>query len=71
MTDQRLAKEMQSHAPGTAIVALSADESDGVVLDMIGAGAIAYVRKGASSDELVLTLERAIDAHAQLGHAAE
>jgi len=67
----RATKEMQSHAPGTAIVVLSADESDGVVRDMIGAGAIAYVRKGASSEELAVTLQRAIDAHAQLSHLAE
>jgi DNA-binding NarL/FixJ family response regulator len=64
-------KEMQVRAPGTAIVVLSADESDSLVRDMIGAGAIAYVRKGAASTELASTLERAIVAHAQLARLSE
>ncbi|MDQ3676326.1 MAG: response regulator transcription factor [Actinomycetota bacterium] len=67
----RATKEMQSRASGTAIVVLSADESDGMVRDMIGAGAIAYVRKGATTEELAMTLQRAIVAHARLGQPVQ
>ncbi len=67
----RATREMQSLAPGTAIVVLSADESDGSVREIISAGAIAYVRKGASTRELTATLKRAIDAHARLPGAPE
>lgn len=67
----RATKDIQLCSPGTAIVVLSADESDGMVRDMIAAGAIAYVRKGTVTAELALVLERAIDAHAQLAQLVE
>lgn len=41
----RATREIRARAPGTAIVALSADESDSVVLAMLEAGAMAYLRK--------------------------
>jgi DNA-binding NarL/FixJ family response regulator len=66
----RATKEMQTRSPRTAIVVLSADESDGMVRDVITAGAIAYVRKGATTQELASTLHRAIDAHAALEQPA-
>ncbi|MGH2841569.1 MAG: response regulator [Solirubrobacteraceae bacterium] len=67
----RATTEMQSCAPRTAIVVLSADESDGSVRDVIAAGATAYVRKGATTDELATTLQRAIDAHPRLAASGE
>ncbi|MDX6692026.1 MAG: hypothetical protein QOG15_3483 [Solirubrobacteraceae bacterium] len=67
----RATKEMQTRSPNTAIVVLSADESDGEVRDVIAAGAIAYVRKGATTQELASTLHRAIDAHATLVQPVE
>jgi len=67
----RATQEMQSRAPGTAIVVLSADESDGVVREVIAAGAIAYIRKGATTDELAATLHQAIGAHTRLAEPVE
>ncbi len=61
----RAALRMQTCAPRTAIVALSADESDAVVREMIEAGAMAYVRKGTPGGELARTLRRSIQAHAR------
>jgi DNA-binding NarL/FixJ family response regulator len=51
-------------APDTAIVVLSADESDGVVRDLMRAGAIAYVRKGVTPKALAESLVESIEAHA-------
>jgi DNA-binding NarL/FixJ family response regulator len=67
----RATREMQTSAPGTAIVVLSADESDGSVREMIAAGAMAYIRKGATTAELSSTLHLAIDAHARLAEPVE
>lgn len=61
----RATREIRACAPATAIVALSADESDHVVREMLEAGAMTYVRKGTSAGELSLALNRSIEAHAQ------
>jgi DNA-binding NarL/FixJ family response regulator len=50
-------------SPSTAIVALSIDESRDVVLEMLGAGAVTYVRKGIRSPDLIDTLLHCV-AHA-------
>ncbi|MEA2472563.1 MAG: hypothetical protein QOE06_478 [Thermoleophilaceae bacterium] len=47
-------------SPGTAIVALSADESHGVALQMLEAGAMSYRLKGDPVALVVDTLHRAI-----------
>lgn len=52
-------------APATAIVVLSADESDKLVRELMQAGAIAYRRKGISPDLLATSLTESITAHAQ------
>jgi len=62
----RATRELHEGAPATAIVALSGDESDALVRNVIGAGAITYLRKGIARDELVLALGEAIEAHARL-----
>jgi DNA-binding NarL/FixJ family response regulator len=49
-------------SPETAIVVLSADESDAVVRDLLQAGAMTYRRKGISPQELTDTLESSIRA---------
>jgi DNA-binding NarL/FixJ family response regulator len=49
-------------SPSTAIVVLSADESDSVVRGLLQAGAITYRRKGIPPQELSQTLESAISA---------
>jgi DNA-binding NarL/FixJ family response regulator len=52
-------------APQTAIVVLSIDESDGLVRELINAGAIAYCRKGVAVDSLVESLIEAIAVRAK------
>jgi DNA-binding NarL/FixJ family response regulator len=56
-------------APGTAIVVLSADEIDGVVRELMQAGAIAYLRKGVAPQVLAESLAESIEAHAHGRHA--
>ncbi len=55
-----------SVAPETAIVVLSADESDGLVRNLIAAGAVSYCRKGVSPHELADSLTESIRAHGQV-----
>jgi DNA-binding NarL/FixJ family response regulator len=62
----RATREICEAAPETTIVALSADESERIVLDMLKAGAVAYLRKGVTGDELVLLLHEALRAHVKL-----
>jgi DNA-binding NarL/FixJ family response regulator len=62
----RATREIRVCAPGTAIVALSADESDADVRAMLKAGAMAYLRKDATGPELGEVLRTAIAAHALL-----
>ena len=50
-------------APNTAVVMLSADESDRTVREFIQAGATAYCRKGMASWRLAECLNQAIKAH--------
>ncbi|HEY2435693.1 MAG TPA: response regulator transcription factor [Solirubrobacteraceae bacterium] len=64
----RAVRGIAQASPGTAIVVLSADESDAGVRDLIAAGAVAYVRKGIPSHELVHTLESSMRAHRRAGH---
>lgn len=49
-------------SPHTAVVVLSGDETDGVVRDLLQAGAITYCRKGIAAHDLARTLERSIEA---------
>ena len=55
-----------SAAPRTAIVVLSADESERIVLDMLTAGAVAYLRKGVTGPELAGLLRESLQAEARL-----
>jgi len=48
-------------SPDTAIVVLSGDESDGLVRELVQAGAVAYRRKGVSPHELTASLMGSID----------
>jgi DNA-binding NarL/FixJ family response regulator len=52
--------------PATAIVALSADESDRVVRDMLAAGAVTYIRKGVTAEQLTALLHESVRAQAQM-----
>jgi DNA-binding NarL/FixJ family response regulator len=51
-------------SPATAMVALSADESRAVVIEMLDAGAISYRRKGEPRALLLETLHRSIESRA-------
>ena len=44
--------QIAARSPGTSIVILSGDETREIVLELISAGAIAYVRKGVTGSEL-------------------
>ena len=57
---QRAVPEIASCAPGTCMVILCGDESRETVLELLGAGAVAYVRKGVSKAELSKTLTDAL-----------
>ena len=57
---------IRSAAAGTAIVALSSDESERIVLEMLTAGAVTYLRKGVSGSELADLLREALRARRRL-----
>ncbi len=57
---------IRSAAANTAIVALSADESERIVLEMLNAGAVAYLRKGVSAPDLGDLLREALLARERL-----
>ena len=54
--------QITTRSPDTCIVILSADESRETVLELLAAGAMAYVRKGISAVEVGTTLATAIKA---------
>ncbi|MEA2494688.1 MAG: hypothetical protein QOJ29_2599 [Thermoleophilaceae bacterium] len=56
--------QIATRSPDTSMVMLSADQSDRSVLELIDAGAIAYVRKGVTREKIAKTLENAIKAKA-------
>lgn len=60
----RAVRGIHEVAPETAIVVLSIDESDGVVRELVRAGATAYLRKGVSPQALNDALIDSIEAHA-------
>lgn len=45
-------RQISHHSPDTCIVILSGDESHTGVLDLLNAGAMAYVRKGVPGSEI-------------------
>jgi DNA-binding NarL/FixJ family response regulator len=59
----RAVRGIHKVAPDTAIVVLSIDESDGVVRELLQAGATAYLRKGTSPQVLANTLLDSIEVH--------
>jgi DNA-binding NarL/FixJ family response regulator len=52
-------------SPATALVVLSGDESDGIVRDLLQAGAMTYRRKGIAPHELADTIVKSISAQRQ------
>jgi len=62
----RAARVIRSLTPHTRIVALSAHEDRASVLEMLSAGVVAYVVKGASADEILETVRRSVLGQASL-----
>ena len=60
------AREIKRRSPATTVVALSADEEDHTVREMLQSGAIAYVRKGVSTAELKHKLRASLAAERAL-----
>ena len=58
----RATREITRRCAPTKVVALSAHEDSDTVIGMISAGASAYVPKGDSTDKILRTIHRAIDA---------
>jgi DNA-binding NarL/FixJ family response regulator len=56
--------QIAKRSPDTRMVILSGDETRQMVLELLGAGAIAYVRKGVAGSELSKTLTEALKAKA-------
>lgn len=59
----RATREITRRCAPTKVVALSAHEDSDTVIGMISAGASAYVPKGDSSDKILRTIHRTIDAN--------
>jgi DNA-binding NarL/FixJ family response regulator len=62
----RATREIAARAPATAVVILSGDEEHSAVLELLGAGAVSYLRKGGAVQDLVERLRASIAAHTQL-----
>jgi DNA-binding NarL/FixJ family response regulator len=60
----RATREIQAHNPDVTIVALSCDENDAMVREILIAGAMTYLRKGIRGEELDTALRAALAAHA-------
>jgi DNA-binding NarL/FixJ family response regulator len=61
----RAIREMAERVPETATIVLSAFDSQTKVVEHLDAGALAYLVKPVSRQDLVATLERAVAAHGQ------
>jgi EAL domain-containing protein (putative c-di-GMP-specific phosphodiesterase class I) len=62
----RAAREIRSVTPHTRVVALSAHEDRSSVLEMLRAGVVGYVVKGASAEEILETVRRSVLGQASL-----
>jgi EAL domain-containing protein (putative c-di-GMP-specific phosphodiesterase class I)/ActR/RegA family two-component response regulator len=57
----RAAREIARRCPRTRVIALSAHEDEVTVIQMMGAGAHAYVPKGASTERILREIYREVD----------
>jgi len=62
----RATREIRRQAPLTRVVALSAYEDRATILEMLGAGAVGYVTKGALAGEIVAAIVGAMDGQSTL-----
>jgi CheY-like chemotaxis protein/HPt (histidine-containing phosphotransfer) domain-containing protein len=63
---RQVVPQIAAHSPETRMVILSSDESRESVMELIGAGATAYLRKGRTGEQICKTLNDAV----QLGRSA-
>jgi len=57
----RATREIRVRSPGTRIIALSAYEDRGIVLEMLQAGAVGYLVKGTAAGEILAAIRNAGD----------
>jgi EAL domain-containing protein (putative c-di-GMP-specific phosphodiesterase class I)/CheY-like chemotaxis protein len=62
----RAAREIRRRAPGTRVIALSSADDRATVVQMLEAGAIGYLVKGASAATIVESIARAANGHSSL-----
>jgi DNA-binding NarL/FixJ family response regulator len=62
----RVVRELQDFSPTTSVVALSAYDERNIVIDMLQTGAMSYLVKGATREQILSALHRSIEAHAAL-----
>jgi EAL domain-containing protein (putative c-di-GMP-specific phosphodiesterase class I) len=62
----RATREIRRQAPLTRVVALSAYEDRATILEMLGAGAVGYVTKGALAGEIIAAIVGAVDGQSTL-----
>ena len=59
-------RQIATRSPTTCLVVLSSDESRESVVELLNAGAIAYVRKGVPGDQIARTVADSLKAQANL-----
>jgi DNA-binding NarL/FixJ family response regulator len=62
----RAVREIAQKSPKTSMIALSGYDDRNTVLEMLEAGATAYLVKGASREEILQTLKKSMEAHEKL-----
>jgi len=62
----RAVREIAQKSPKTSMIALSGYDDRNTVLEMLEAGATAYLVKGASREEILRTLKKSMEAHEKL-----
>jgi EAL domain-containing protein (putative c-di-GMP-specific phosphodiesterase class I)/CheY-like chemotaxis protein len=60
------ARVIRQRCPGTRVMALSASDDRATVLEMLEAGAIGYLLKGSSIDQILEAVHHAADGHSSL-----
>jgi DNA-binding NarL/FixJ family response regulator len=62
----RVVRELQTFSPTTSVVALSAYDERNIVIEMLQAGAMSYLVKGATREQILHSLHRALVAQSEL-----
>jgi DNA-binding NarL/FixJ family response regulator len=62
----RVVRELQTFSPATSVVALSAYDERNIVIEMLQAGAMSYLVKGATREQILHSLHRALVAQSEL-----